>query len=303
MADSKVGFIGLGLMGGAMSTVLLSKGFSLMVFDLDGAKVKSLEEKGAVAASSPAEVAASSDILCTSLPNGNILRDVFLGSGKALDQMAPGSVIVDFSTTEPAAISDLLSAALPKGIEVADTPVSGGPADIMRQELVILFGGSDEAYKKAEPVLQTLSSGRIHRVGPVGTARVVKLVNNTMTMGNVLVAAEAFTMGVKAGVDPKVLFEVLSNSGGRSHHFLKRFPHAIQRDFAARFSMDMGIKDLRLALGLGQQVEAPMPVAGLGAQLYAAAAAEGLGSQDFVAILRLFEEWAGVEADARDEEA
>jgi 3-hydroxyisobutyrate dehydrogenase-like beta-hydroxyacid dehydrogenase len=301
MVEQRIGVIGLGLMGGAISTVLLSQGFSLMVFDVDPEKIRALEGKGALAAGSPAEVAASSDVLCTSLPNGTILRDVFLGSGEALTQMAPGSVIVDFSTTEPAAITDLLAAALPGGVEVADAPVSGGPADILKQELVILFGGSDAAYQKAELVLQTLSGGRIHRVGPVGAARVVKLVNNTMTMGNVLVAAEAFTMGVQAGVDPKTLFDVLSNSGGRSHHFLKRFPHALQRDFAARFSMDMGLKDLRLALGLGQQVESPMPVAGLGAQLYAAAAAEGLGSQDFVAILRLFEEWAGVEADARED--
>ncbi len=297
---TRVGFIGLGLMGGTMSRILLSNGFSVTGFDIDPGRVADFVKLGGRGADSPAEVAASSDILCSSLPNGKILREVYLGSGRALASLARGSVIVDFSTTEPAAIKDLCEAAALVGVHAVDAPVSGGPADIQRQELVILFGGTDEAFAAAEPVLQTLSGGRIHRIGPAGSARVVKLVNNTMALGNLIVAAEAFVMGVKAGIDPKVLLEVLSNSGGRSHHLMKRFPHALKRDFAARFSMNMGIKDVRLALALAEQVASPMPVAGMFSQLYAAAAAEGHGEEDMVAILCLFEKWAGVEADARD---
>ncbi len=295
MEAPRIGFIGLGLMGGSMSTLLLSKGFSLQVYDLDQEKVTALEQKGARAAASPGEAASGVDILCTSLPNGRILRDVCLGSGEAMAHMSAGSVLVDFSTTEPSAITELHNAGMERGVEVADTPVSGGPADIPRQELVVLFGGTDEAFRKASPVLETVSGGRIHRVGPIGAARVVKLVNNMMSMGNVLVAAEAFTLGVKAGIDARTLFDVLSNGGGRSHHLLKRFPNAIRGDFAPRFSMKLGIKDLLLALGLGQEIGAAMPVAAMGAQLYSAAASQGHAEEDFVAILRLFEGWAGVE--------
>ncbi len=300
MEGARVGFVGLGLMGGAMSALLISKGFSLTVFDIDPRKIQVLTEKGARGADSPAEVARYADIMCTSVPNGAILRDLYLGSGHALASLAPGSVMVDFSTTEPAVLKDLYEAATPRGVHLADTPVSGGPADIPRQELVVLFGGTDEAFRRAEPVLQTVSGGRIHRIGQVGSARVVKLVNNTMALGNLIVAAEAFTMGVKAGIDPKVLFDVLSNSGGRSHHLTKRFPFALKRDFAPRFSMNNGLKDVRLALAHAQQVGSPMPVAGMFSQLYAAAVNDGHGEDDMVAILQLFEKWAGVVSDARE---
>jgi 3-hydroxyisobutyrate dehydrogenase len=265
---------------------------------VDPQKVAAVERKGARGARSAAEVAAAVDVLCTSLPNGHALRDVCVGSGCTLEHLAPGSVLVDLSTTEPSAITEIHAVAVGRGVDVVDAPVSGGPADVPRQELVVLFGGTDEAFRKAEPVLTVLSGGRIYRVGPVGTARIVKLVNNMLSLGNVLVAAEAFTLGVKAGVDPQVLFHVLSNSGGRSHQMLKRFPLALKGDFAARFAMKMGIKDLRLSLALGQDLGVPLPVSALAAQLYSAAAAQGHAEEDFVAVLRLFEAWARVEVRA-----
>ena len=296
----RVGFLGLGLMGGAMSRVLLEEGFPLRVFDLNPARIDELVALGAEPASSPADVAKNVQIVCGSLPDGRIVRDVYLGSGQVLANLAPGSLVMDFSTTEPAAIRDVHAGAAPLGIGVLDTPVSGGPPDIPRRERVVLVGTSDEhAFEQGQPILQALSGGRIHRTGDVGTARVVKLVNNTMSLGNVLVAAEAFTMGVKAGVDPQLLFDVLSQSGGRSAHFQKRFPWALQRDFEARFSMSLGIKDVRLALGLGQEVGSPMPAAAMIVQLFAACAAEGHGAEDMVAVLQMFEKWAGTEADAR----
>jgi len=300
MEGPRVGFIGLGLMGGSMSRVLLSKGFPVRGYDLDPKKVAAVVELGGKGADSPAEVASSVDILCTSLPNGAILKDVCLGSGDALAQLAPGSVLVDFSTTEPEAIRELHAAAIQRGIEVVDAPVSGGPAEIPAGKLVVLVGCSDEAFRRAEPVLTALAGGGLHRIGKVGDARVVKLVNNVIAMGNVLIAAEGFTLGVKAGVDPKTLFDVLSNSGARSNHLNKRFPWALQRDFAPRFSMNNAIKDLRLGLVLGQEVGSPMPAASVIQQLFSAAAAQGHGEEDAVAVLRLFEAWAGVEADARD---
>jgi 3-hydroxyisobutyrate dehydrogenase len=286
-------------MGSAMARVLLGDGFPLRVFDPRPDRVAALVAEGAVAAASPAEAAKGADLLCSSLPDGPSLLDAYLGGGQALAHLAPGTVIVDFSTTEPAAIRQLDQAAIARGIEVVDAPVSGGPPDVPARQLLILVGASDSALARAEPLLDALSGGRIQRTGAVGTARLVKLVNNVMFLGNLLVAAEAFTLGVKAGVDAGLLFEVLSQSGGRSHHFLKRFPWALQRDFAPRFAMTTGLKDLRLALGLAREEGVPMPTAAVGEQLYAAAAALGYAQDDAVAILRLFEGWAGVQADAR----
>jgi len=124
----------------------------------------------------------------------------------------------------------------------------------------------------------------------------VKIVNNMMTMGNVLVAAEAFCVGVKAGIEPDLLFEVLGRSGGRSHHFTKRFPNALAGDFEPGFSVVLGEKDLGLALELSQSLGVPSPIAGLARQMYRIAMAEGLSSEDIVAVLKLFEKWGGVQA-------
>ena len=302
MQRSRVGFIGLGLMGGSMTRALLSKGFSVCGYDMDPKRVAAIVELGGKGADSPAEVASSADILCTSLPNGAILRDVYLGSGDALAQLAPGSVMVDFSTTEPATPRELYAAALRRGVEMVDAPVSGGPAEIPAGKLVVLAGCSDEAFRRAEPVLAALAGGGIHRIGGVGDARVVKLVNNVMAMGAVLVAAEAFTMGVKAGVEPERLYSVLCNLGGRSAHFIKRFPWVLKGDFSARFSLAMGIKDVGLALAMAKELGTPMPVAAMGIQLFSAEAANGKEGDDIVAVVRLFESWAGVEGRAEGTE-
>ena len=128
--------------------------------------------------------------------------------------------------------------------------------------------------------------------GPVGTAKVVKIVNNMMSMGNVLVAAEAFALGVAAGVDPSNLYDVLSVSGGRSHHFTKRFPNAIKGDFSPGFKMELGEKDLALAVELGRMTKMPTPSASATRELYALALAEGFRGQDIVALLKMYQNWA-----------
>jgi 3-hydroxyisobutyrate dehydrogenase-like beta-hydroxyacid dehydrogenase len=160
---------------------------------------------------------------------------------------------------------------------------------------VLTAGGDREALETVEPLLKCF--GRtVQYVGPVGAAKIVKIVNNMMTMGNVLVAAEAFCVGVKAGIAPDLLFEVLSGSGGRSHHFTKRFPNALAGDFEPGFSVALGEKDLGLALELSRSLGVPSPTTGLVRQMYRIAMSEGLSSEDIVSVLKLFEKWGGVQA-------
>ena len=135
--------------------------------------------------------------------------------------------------------------------------------------------------------------------GPAGTAKVVKLVNNMMAMGNVLVAAEAFALGVAAGVEPAKLYEVLSVSGGRSHHFTKRFPNALKGDFSPGFKMELGEKDLALAVDLGRSMRLPTPTASAVRELYALALAEGFRGQDIVALLAMYQRWAQSNSNAK----
>jgi 3-hydroxyisobutyrate dehydrogenase len=130
---------------------------------------------------------------------------------------------------------------------------------------------------------------------PLGSAQVVKIVNNVMSMGNVAVAAEAMVLGVKAGMDPQRLFDILSTSGGRSHHFLKRFPNVLAGDFAPRFSIALSRKDLGLAARMAESLGVPLLTTSVVRQVYEVAAAAGLDGQDMASVTALFERWAGVE--------
>jgi 3-hydroxyisobutyrate dehydrogenase-like beta-hydroxyacid dehydrogenase len=135
--------------------------------------------------------------------------------------------------------------------------------------------------------------------GDVGTAKVVKIVNNMMSLGNVLVAAEAFALGTSAGVEPNRLFAVLSKSGGRSFHFEKRFPNALRGDFSPGFKIELAEKDLALAVDLGRQMKMPTPAASHARELYALALAEGCRGLDIVGLLTVYSRWASHAAKDR----
>jgi 3-hydroxyisobutyrate dehydrogenase-like beta-hydroxyacid dehydrogenase len=291
----KVGFVGLGNMGGAMVEAILKSGYWVAVYDIDAAAASALEPLGAQKASGPRPLAAQADVILTSLPDAHAVRDVYFGEEGLISGARPGTVLVELSTIDPAAIEELERSVSEQGAVLLDVPVSGRPAEARRGELVLTAGGDRETLDAVEPILKSFGQ-TVQYVGPAGAAKTVKIVNNMMTMGNVLVAAEAFSVGVKAGVDPDLLFEVLSRSGGRSHHFTKRFPNALAGDFTPGFSVALGEKDLGLALELSRSLGMPSPTTGLVRQMYRIAMSEGLSSEDIVAVLKLFEKWGGVQA-------
>jgi len=296
--DRRVGFVGLGNMGGAMAEAVLEGGYPVAVYDANEAASSALEPLGARRSPGLGALAARSDVVLTSLPDADAVRDVYLGEGGEgglLSGARPGTVFVESSTIDPGTTEELERAASERGSVLLDVPVSGSPAEARRGELVLTAGGDRTALDAVEPVLRCFG-GTVHHVGPAGAAKTVKIVNNMMTMGNVLVAAEAFCVGVKAGIDPDLLFEVLSKSGGRSHHFTKRFPNALAGDFEPGFSVALGEKDLGLALELSQGLGVPSPITGLARQMYRIAVSEGHSGEDIVAVLKLFEKWGGVQA-------
>src|SRR5215204_4932223 len=238
-------------MGGAMVEAILADGYRVWVYDIDAAAASALEPLGAQEAPGPGALAAQADVILTSLPDARAVRAVYLGEEGLVSGPRPGTVLVELSTIDPATIEELERVVSERGAVLLDVPVSGSPDEARRGELVLTAGGEREALAAVEPILKCF--GRtIQYVGPAGAAKIVKIVNDMMTMGNVLVAAEAFCVGVKAGIAPDLLFEVLSGSGGRSHHFTKRFPNALAGDFKPGFSVALGEKDLGLALELSE---------------------------------------------------
>lgn len=291
----EVGFVGLGTMGGAMVEAVLAGGYRVTVYDIDPAAVSASESSGARSTSSVGDLAAKANLICTSLPDSRAVREVYLGEGGMLARARAGIVFVELSTIDPATIREVEEAASGLGAILLDVPVSGSPDEARRGELVLTAGGDRAALEAIDGVLRSFGQ-KIQYVGPVGAAKAVKIVNNMMTMGNVLVAAEAFCVGVKAGIDPDLLFEVLSNSGGRSHHFTKRFPNVLAGDFRPGFSVALGEKDLGLALEFSRSLGMPAPTTALVRQMYGIAMSEGFSSEDIVSVIKLFESWGGARA-------
>ena len=203
-------------------------------------------------------------------------------------------VTEDTSTVDPETSRAVSAAAAARGVQYLDAPVSGGFREAETGALVIIVGGDRAAFDQVRDVLAVLGPA-IHYAGPSGAGSVVKLVNNVMSMGNVLVAAEAFVLGVRAGMEPQRLLDILRTSAGRSYHFEKRFPNILARNFAPGFTVDLARKDLGLAVDMARSYDVPVPATSLLHQLYNACAAMGEGSSDFGAIIKVFESWARME--------
>ena len=291
---ARIGFVGLGAMGGNMARRLASLGFTVAGYDIADENARRAGDAGVKIVGSPAEAADGADFVLSSVPDPAAIRSAYLGADGVLTRARPGMVLIDLSTIDPATWREVASAAAKHGVACLDAPVSGGPADAGTGKLVFLIGGEAEVIGRSRPVLDALGS-TFHHVGPLGCGLIVKLVNNVMSVCNVVVAAEAMVLGVKAGIEPQALFDMLSTSGGRSFHFQKRFPNVLAGDFAPYFSIALSRKDLGLALDMAAQLGVPMPAAGAVMQVYEAARPAGLAGQDMAAVTRLYEAWAGVE--------
>lgn len=293
-----IGFVGLGTMGGPMALRLASSGYRVTGYDVSAERAAKAREGGVALAKSPAGTAEGTDVVLSSLPDPAAVRRAYLGADGVLSKARRGMVFVDVSTTDPETWREVAAAAQSEGVDCLDAPVSGGPGEAGSGKLVFIVGGDGAVLERCRAVLSTLGAD-IHHVGPLGSGQVVKLVNNVMSIANVAIAAEAMVLGVKAGMDPQRLFDILSTSGGRSFHFLKRFPKVLAGDFAPYFGIGLSRKDLSLAMAMAAKLEMPMPVTAAVRQVYEAANAQGFGQQDMAAITRLYEQWTGVSVRAK----
>jgi 3-hydroxyisobutyrate dehydrogenase len=288
----RIAVVGMGQMGAGMAGRLAEAGFEVTGFDIDPARRQELRERQVAVAETLAEALTGRRTVLTSLPDPAACRAAWLGPEGLVARAEPGTLVLELSTIDPATMREIGAAAAAKGLAVVDCPVSGGPGEARSGQMVLIVGGEEADIARAEPVLKELGPMWRH-TGPVGTAKAVKLVNNMMSLGNVLVACEAFALGEAAGVAPEKLYEVLSVSGGRSFHFTKRFPKALAGDFEAGFKMELGEKDLSLAIEMGRKLEQPTPAASLVRELMAMALAQGWRGKDFVALLEIYRTMGG----------
>lgn len=285
-----IGFVGLGLMGGHMAANLLTAGYELRVYNRTEAKAERLVAAGATFAP-PVQLAAASDVVFTCLSTPDVVRDMY---ATMIAAARPGTLFIDHSTIDPQTARDIGRQAQAARCEFLDAPVSGGPWGAEAGTLTIMAGGEPATYERALPFLQILGE-KLYLCGPQGAGCTVKLCNNLLVGVNTVAAAEAMVLGVKAGIDPGLLYDVIHGATGNSAQLERNMePFTFKGNFEPGFSIDMLHKDLVLASGVARSLRLPLLLGALTEQLFQDAQGRGLGDLDISAAILPLEEQAGV---------
>ncbi|GBC75565.1 2-(hydroxymethyl)glutarate dehydrogenase [archaeon HR06] len=283
--DKRIGFIGLGAMGGNMAKNLLKKGFKLLVYDVRESALKEVVKEGGDEANSIKEVAESCDIVLLSLPTSEVVREVCL---ELIKNMKKGAIIIDMSTTDIAITEEIGLKAREKGIEFLDAPVSGGPEGAKAATLTIMVGGKREIFEECYEIFKVLGK-EIYYIGDVGSGQKIKLVNQILVGIHFAATAEAVFFGKSLGLDPRLIFEVISKSAGNSFIFSKSLPQIIKEDYNTGWKVRLTHKDLWLALKAGEKYNIPLPLSSLAANLHNSAMAKGFKDLDPACLIKVFE--------------
>ena len=294
----KVGFIGVGNMGGPMCrNIIRNTNHDVVVFDLNPAAIAACTALGATAGTSVAQIASTCDIVFTSLPMPRNVEDVTLGPDGIAANARPGTTYIDLSTNAPATARKVNDGMRAKGIAMLEAPVSGGTSRATDGTIVIMVGGDAKTFDAQLPLLKSFSGEVVH-VGDIGMGSVAKLVNNMLAFCNAAAAAEALMIGAMAGIDLRKLQQVISNASGNSSAFRNISEKAFKGEFGATFALDLAHKDLRLALELADELGVPGMIAPQVMNLMRMARAKGMGTDDSSSVIRVYEQALGREVRA-----
>jgi len=294
MSD-RVGFIGLGTMGGPMAQNLVKAGVSVVVHDANPNATKPFAGRpGVTVARSAADVAAGTNALFTCLPNDEIVRSAYLGANGVAAGGARGLVTCDCSTVSPEVTVDLNRALAGQGITHMDTPMLGSQPQAVSGEIFFIVGGDQATLATITPYLAIMGTRHMY-VGPSGTGNRVKLVHNGLGAVTAVAVAEALAVVVQAGVDPYVFYEVVRNGGGMAYgtYFERRVKRMLDGDFTPTFMAELMHKDVKLALNLARSAGVPTPLLEETKRSYDEAVDSGWAKEDFSAVTHVVEKRIG----------
>ncbi len=255
----EIGFIGTGNMGRHMSGHILGAGYNLAVNDIRKEAAAPLLAKGARWYDNPGEVAAVSRVVFSSLPTPKSVEDVVYGKNGLMTGWKEGDIYVDTSTNSPSLIRRIAADAEAMGVSVLDAPVSGGTKGAEAGTLAIMVGGDPDSLEKIRAVLETMGK-KIFPVGDAGCGNIAKLVNNLISLACNNISAEGVALGVKAGINPQVLWDIITASTG-DNWCVRQYPNTtFKGNFEPGFRIDLAYKDIGLALELGEEYGVPLPV-------------------------------------------
>ena len=290
----KVGYIGLGLMGKSIARNILKAGFPLVVHNRSRAAVDELVAEGAVAAFSPAEVAAQVDVVFTNLPDSPDVEKVALGENGIIAGAHPGLIMIDNSTIKPATARKIAAALAAVGVEALDAPVSGGDIGARNGTLTVMVGGSAAALEKVMPVLQAMGKTITH-IGEPGAGQIAKAANQIMVAAQMVAMAELLIFAQKAGADPVKVVQAIKGGAAQCWTLDVKPPRLFAGNRQPGFKAHMQAKDLNIILETAREYGIPLPSAAMDAQLFNAMLQVGMGELDNSAVLGIIEKLAGEE--------
>ncbi len=293
-SNLRLGFVGLGSMGSAMAPRLIAAGYDVIAYDPAEAALTAFGTAGGRSAASAAAVAEGAEVVFVSLPTPQIVREVTAA-------LVPGAprLIVDLSTTGPRMSAEVAKTLAAAGIALVDAPVSGGRGGALTGRLSLMVACPDSVWAEVRPLLEVF--GKAFHVGTeAGQAQTMKLVNNALSVAALVATSEGMAMGVKAGLDPAVMLEVLNASSGRNSATTDKMPRAVlPRTFDFGFATELSLKDMKLCLDEAEAMGVPMMMGNTARTMLTITQARFGGGVDFTAMARVVEEWAGVEIDGR----
>ncbi|MBC6404834.1 MAG: 3-hydroxyisobutyrate dehydrogenase [Rhodospirillales bacterium] len=290
---ARIGFIGLGNMGGPMAANLARAGHEVAGFDLKDDAMERAAGTGVAPATTARAAAGGAEAVVTMLPAGQQLRDLYLGEGGLLAAVSADSLLIDSSTVDLASARAVHAAAAAAGRIFVDAPVSGGVAGAEQAALTFMCGGSEAAFARAKPLLEAMGRSVVH-AGGAGNGQAAKLCNNMLLGISMLGVCEAFVLAEKLGLDPQALFDIASKSSGSCWAMLNHLPlpgivegAAANRDYRPGFAANLMLKDLRLSQEAALQAAAATPLAAAAAALFGMFVNAGNGDLDYSAIVKM----------------
>jgi len=274
--ETKIGWIGLGVMGASMCGHLIDKGFSATVYTRSKDKAKGVLDKGATWADSPKAVAEASDVIFAIVGFPSDVREVMLGDNGALAGSKDGNLLVDMTTSEPSLAVEIAEAAKAQGVLSVDAPVSGGDVGAKEARLSIMIGGEKEAVDALAPCFEAMGKTIVHQGGP-GAGQHTKMVNQTLIATNMIGVCEALLYGHKAGLDLSIVMQSVASGAAGSWSLSNLGPRIIDNNFDPGFFVEHFIKDMGIALDEAKRMGLSLPGLALGHQLYLALQAQGHG--------------------------
>lgn len=288
----KIGFVGLGIMGGSMATNLLAAGYELAVFNRSPGKSEALAALGARVCPTPAGTAAGADAVVVMVRADQDVEEVVLGPAGIAQGASPGLVILNCSTILPSTSRRLAAELEGRGIDILDCPVTGSAPQAREAKLTFMAGGSEAAFRRCTALFQAMGKAAYY-LGPSGSGSSLKLANNTMYAINLLSFLEALTIVARSGIDPEKFLEIVGQGGARSIVAEHKLPKILGRDFSPAFSLAMMNKDLGLVGQLAGELGVGMPMLAAATGVYGDGLRRGWGDEDLCAAIKVYEAAAG----------